>query len=339
MSNKKTIDTIHSDAAQFLRMKNVFDLSRLFPNLEFSRLVYEIENASYKEFTIPKTTGGKRTIEAPNEKLLYIQRRLNMFLQAVYYTIKPNEVYGFVQAAMHEANPRTIISNAQNHIAKEYVLNIDLKDFFHSISAVKVRALFTAYPFKFSNDLATGLALICCWKKRLPMGAPTSPVISNLICLQLDKQLLEVANEHCLVYSRYADDLSFSTNNFVSEGAVDDIKKVIEENDFKVNERKLRLQSKYLTQTVTGIKVNQKTNVGRPYIRNIRAILNDINWNGIEKAACKHYKVKAADEKLVNTFLLSVRGKINFIGEVRGKGDMIYIGLRQGLNKFQEVKI
>jgi len=85
-------------------------------------------------------------------------------------------------------------------VNKKHVLNIDLKDFFHSISATKVRTLFQSYPFNFSDDLATCLALICCFKRRLPMGAATSPVVSNLICLELDKQLIAITKKYNLVY-------------------------------------------------------------------------------------------------------------------------------------------
>lgn len=328
--HKKNIDTINTYAFQFLRLKSAFDLSKLLC-FEFSSFVGVIENASYRKFSIPKAKGGKRIIEAPNENLLQIQKRLNICLQAVYYTIKPTEVYGFVQSAKAEAHNHNIITNAKNHIGKASVLNIDLKDFFHSISAIKVRELFQTTPFYFSEDLATCLALICCWNKRLPMGAATSPVVSNFHCLKLDEQLIAVARQLNLTYTRYADDLTFSTNYIIDETAINNIKQSISESEFNINERKFRLQSKYRQQSVTGIKVNTKANVDRPYIRNIRAALHDITLNGLEKAAIKHYKTKQADEKLIDSFLSSLTGKINFIGQVRGKDDLIYNRFKQEL--------
>ena len=331
---KKNLATIISNSAQFLSLKSAYALSK-FSHFNFTNFKIDIENASYREFTIPKAKGGMRTIEAPNENLLIIQKKLNPYLQAVYYKIKPDEVYGFVLSVRHEPTPRTIITNARNHTGKSYVLNIDLKDFFHSISSTQVRALFQTTPFNFSEDLATCLALICCWNKRLPMGAPTSPVVSNLYCMGLDEQLIALAHKHDLVYTRYADDLTFSSNELITKDIIGDIKKVIAENGFKINERKFRLQSKFRSQTVTGIKVNQKPNVDRRYIRNIRAILNDIKWNGLEKSAVKHYNVIEADEKLIDTFLASISGKINFIGQVRGKSDLIYNKLRQELKMYQ----
>lgn len=331
---KKTIYTVNSNASQFLRLKSAFELSKLL-NIEFEGFKRVIENASYREFSIPKAKGGKRIIEAPNENLLLIQKRLNTYLQAVYYTLKPKEVYGFVQSVKDEPHAHTIITNAQNHIGKGHVLNIDLKDFFHSISAIKVREIFQAPLFSFSEDLATCLALICCWNKRIPMGAATSPVVSNLICIGFDEQLITLAKKYDLVYTRYADDLTFSSDNSISEEAISNIKKVISENEFSINERKFRLQSKYRQQTVTGIKVNTKPNVDRRYIRNIRAALHDISSNGLETATSKHFKIKEVNEKLVNTFLLNLTGKINFVGQVRGKDDFIYCNFRQGLKKCQ----
>ena len=262
---KKNLDTINTLASQFLSLKDAYAFSNLL-NFNFTNFKNVIKTASYREFTIPKAKGGKRIIEAPNDNLLFIQKRLNTYLQAVYYKIKPEEVYGFVISIKDEPRAHTIITNAQNHVGKGYVLNIDLKDFFHSISAIKVRTIFQAHPFSFSEDLATCLALICCWNKRLPMGAATSPVVSNLFCLRLDEHLIALSKNYNLVYTRYADDLIFSSDDFITDEVIAGIKKVIAENKFIINERKFRLQSKYRRQTVTGIKVNTKPNVDRRYI-------------------------------------------------------------------------
>ena len=331
MSAKTTIYWVNSKTVKFQCLKDSQALSHLLL-FEFNSFVRVIENASYKEFSIPKSKGGKREIEAPNEYLSFIQKRLNKYLQAVYYKIKPSPVYGFVQAVKNEKHKHTIITNAQNHVGKKYVLNIDLKDFFHSISATQVRTFFMSSRFNFSEDLATCIALICCWRGRLPMGAATSPVVSNLLCLGLDEELIALASHYNLIYTRYADDLTFSSDEKLSEEAIAEIKKIITKNDFSINKKKFRLQSKFRQQTVTGIKVNQKTNVDRRYIRNIRAVLHDIKLNGIEKATMKHYKTLLVDEKLINTLVLSISGKINFIGQVRGKDDLIYNKFRQELN-------
>lgn len=337
MSSKRTTYSLNSKTVHFHCLKSSIDLAHLL-QIEFTSFKSVIENASYREFSIPKTKGGERIIEAPNENLNRLQKELSEYLQAVYYRVKPNNVYGFIQGLREEPSPRTIISNAQNHVGKNYVLNIDLKDFFHSITATQVRDFFQFVGFNFSEDLATCIALICCWKGRLPMGAPTSPVVSNLLCFEMDAKLIDIANSFGLTYTRYADDLTFSSDKTFSEEVIVEIKKVISDSGFAINKKKFRLQSKFGQQTVTGIKVNQKTNVDRRYIRNIRAILNDLKWNGLEKAALKHYGVLEVDKKIVNRFILSISGKINFIGQVRGKSDLVYNKLRQTFNINLQVK-
>ncbi len=321
------------DAFQFKELKSAYALSELL-KINFSPFIQEIEKASYTEFTIPKSKGGKRTIEAPNQNILFIQKRLNHYLQAVYYSMKPDAVYGFVPSVYNGFSPKTIVTNAENHLNKKYLLNIDLKDFFHSISANDVRRIFLAAPFNFSEDLATCIALIGCWKTRLPMGAATSPVLSNLFCLPLDRQLIKWAKKYSMTYTRYADDLTFSSDVKLDEEQILEARKIITDANFTINERKFRMQSSFKKQTVTGIKVNVKTNVDRRYIRNIRAALHDIKKNGIEKATLNYYKLKTIDERMVKTLLLSIRGKVNFIGQVRGADDLIYQKLQNDLSAF-----
>lgn len=328
MKHKRSIYSVNSKTVHFQRLQNSQGLANLL-HFEFNSFKRVVENASYVEFSIPKKKGGKRVIESPNEYLSLIQKRLNDFLQAVYYKIKPTHVYGFIQSVNGEQSTCTIFSNAQNHVGKDYVLNIDLKDYFHSVTSTQVRDFLQSSRFNFSEDLATCIALICCWKGRLPMGASTSPVIANLLTLKLDEQLIALSSFYNLTYTRYADDLTFSSNEKISEDLILKIKAIIVGCDFEVNKKKVRLQSKYSQQTVTGIKVNEKLNVDRRYIRNIRSIVRDIKLNGIEKATMKHYKTLLVDDQMMNTFVLKIKGKIDFVGQVRGKEDPIYNSLRQ----------
>ncbi|MEI6487741.1 MAG: reverse transcriptase family protein [Bacteroidota bacterium] len=316
------------NSVKFLSLKSANELSKLLM-CYFPEFIGVIKNASYFEFKIPKKKKGYRTIESPNLQLRELQKRLNSFLQALYCIIKPEAAYGFVLSYQEDAKPHTIISNAKNHLNKKYVLNIDLKDFFHSISAIQVREFFKKHPYNFNDDLATCLALICCYKGRLPMGAPTSPVVSNLICIPLDKQLMAIAQEHKLTYTRYADDMTFSSNENISDEAITQIKASITAFGFQLNEKKFRMQSKFRQQTVTGIKVNAKTNVDRKYVRNIRATIHDIKLNGLEAATQKHYVLKEVDKKLMQSLLQKIEGKINFVGQVKGKDDGVYRGLLQ----------
>ena len=328
MKEKLEYNILTNKAIRFFTLKTTNGLAKLlvYSPPEFTSI---IKNATYRKFKIRKSKGGTRTIESPNEELRVLQKRLNLYLQSLYCMIKPEAAYGFVLSYQKEKKPHTIVSNAENHLNKKYVLNIDLKDFFHSISTMQVKEFFMNSPFKFNEDLATCLTLICCYNGRLTMGAPTSPVISNLICIPLDKQLMAIAEEHKLTYTRYADDMTFSSSENISEEVITKIKSSITAFGFQLNEKKFRMQSKFRQQTVTGIKVNAKTNVDRKYVRNIRATIHDIKLNGLEAATQKHYVLKEVDKKLMQSLLQKIEGKINFVGQVKGKDDGVYRGLLQ----------
>src|SRR6266568_2538034 len=157
----------------------------------------------YDDFTIPKRSGGTRLICAPPPAILALQTKLNRILRLVY---KPRaSTHGFVEN-------RSILTNAQSHTSKRFVLNLDLSDFFPSINFGRIRGLFLAKPYLLPEDAATLIAQICSHNGSLPQGAPTSPVISNMICWKLDRELEKLAHYNKCTYTRYADDITFSTS-------------------------------------------------------------------------------------------------------------------------------
>jgi RNA-directed DNA polymerase len=191
---------------KFYSLKQPTDLADLL-EICYSDLIYHIyivkPEKRYKIFDIPKKSGGIRQISTPITALKIIQRKLNQVLQAVYQ-IKPS-VHGFV-------SNKNVVTNARNHVKKRYVLNIDLKDFFPSVNFGRVRGMFMATPYGLHPDVATVLAQICCYNHQLPQGAPTSPIITNMICGKMDSQLQRLAKECKATYTRYADDITFSTS-------------------------------------------------------------------------------------------------------------------------------
>jgi RNA-directed DNA polymerase len=156
----------------------------------------------YKSFQIPKKSGTTRQITAPSSSLKIIQRKLNQVLQAVYRPKSCN--HGFVRQ-------KNILTNAREHVRRRVVLNIDLEDFFPSINFGRVRGMFISPPYKLNPSVATVLAQIYCFSNELPQGAPTSPIVSNMICAKIDDQLRALARKHRCLYTRYADDMTFST--------------------------------------------------------------------------------------------------------------------------------
>lgn len=329
-----------------------------FLKTSFFELEELINNPVYKHYAIKKKRGGNRQIYSPEKKLKAIQRRLNYFLQAYYLCIKPNEVFGFVVNPHYLGNYCNIAENAKPHTGKKHLLNIDLKDFFPSISASRVKSVFTSSCFNFSEQIATALILLTTYEGKLPIGTPTSPVISNFVCIELDAALKEFCRKinnitfepnnkpirkgkqfvlfetYNLTYSRYADDLTFSSDLPISNDMLLDIISIIQQHGFEINEKKLRLKSSNRKQTVTGLTVNEKVNVDRKLLKKIRAMLHDFTTNGIDIATKRHFNLNGEiDTKQRGKFINRLEGYINFVGQVRGKNDTVYTKLKQPFDK------
>ena len=190
--------------------------------------------------------------------------------------------------------------------------------------------------------MATVLAQICCFNRKLPQGAPSSPIVSNLICAKMDSEFQRFAKQHGLFYTRYADDITLSSNkkelpkelvaSYEKGGGKvvlgNELRAIIENNGFQINLDKVRLAYKTQRQKVTGLIVNKKVNVNRIYLRNVDATLH--NWEKygltvvVEKYTAEYAKKRTDPNKEVAPFLDSLRGRIEFIGSIRGKDDHIY---------------
>lgn len=299
-------------------------------------VLYDRKYQRYKTFTIPKRKKGEfRTISMPSRALDTIQHRLLELFQDIY---QPREsVYGFTHG-------RSIVENAQYHRKGRRIrglLNIDLKDFFPSIHLGRVRGLLAAEPYKLDPQVATWIAQLVTTYYGLPQGACTSPIMSNMICNKLDTQLSRLAKKHRCRYTRYADDLVFSTSESKFPPALAYLDPTTEQltlspelvgiithgNGFVINPDKVKLQTPHQRQEVTGLVVNEFVNVPRQFIREVRAMLHDWDKNGLEKAMTNHLakrKKHRSPNKGRLDFRAVVRGKIEFIGMVRGKNDRIY---------------
>ena len=325
---------------KFYSLRSGRDVARLL-EIPYGDLVYYLYvipyESRYTTFQIPKKLGGNRIIFTPATSLKLIQKKLNQVLQCVYQ-VKPS-VHGFVKN-------KNIVTNAKAHIGKQYVLNFDLKDFFVSINFGRVRGMFMALPYALNPEVATVLAQICCHDNQLPQGAPTSPIVSNMLCAKLDSQFQKLAKKYRFTYTRYADDITFSTTrpNLPEEIAYiittedkeklnkvvlgKDIYSIIQENNFEINELKVRIQNAQEHQEVTSITVNTFPNVDRNYIRQIRAMLHAWSKFGLESSELEYlnkYELKERHySKGIAKFQQVLRGKIEFLGMVKGKEDPIY---------------
>ena len=276
----------------------------------------------YIDFEIPKKSGGVRNISSPDRFLKKVQRRITFILEALY-TPKPS-ANGFVTG-------RSIVSNAKSHIGRKYVYNIDLKDFFPTIHYGRVKAVMQIPPFNATPEIAHLIAHFSCYKGVLPQGSPLSPILTNIVCQSLDYHLVKLVKHYRCFYSRYADDITFSSNKniFVKEKFLSELNTIITKQGFKVNETKTRLQKHTQRQEVTGIIVNQKSNLKRDYVKKIRAMFYNWENKGLEYCQAKLIEQYPKEKgfirnKVIPPFENVLHGKILFLGMVRGKGDSCF---------------
>ena len=136
-----------------------------------------------------------------------------------------------------------------------------------------------------------------------------------------------------MAYTRYADDLTFSTDDAITSDDILDIINLIKNNRFEINEKKLRLKTSNRKQTVTGLTVNEKVNVDRKLLKRIRAMLHDMTTNGIDTATKCHFNLKTEVEvKHRVKFIIQLEGYINFVGQVRGKYEPLYVKQKTSFN-------
>lgn len=287
------------------------------------------EEEKYRTFQIKKKDGGSRTIKAPTKQLSLLQYRLSLLLTDCAREIAERNPR-FQSASHGFSKGRTIVSNAKPHQRRRYVFNIDIEEFFGSINFGRVRGFFIKdRNFTLSPEVATVIAQIVCHENALPQGSPCSPIISNLVANILDARLLKLAKqEHC-TYTRYADDLTFSTNERLFPQRIarelagakwepgPSLTQIIEETGFRLNPAKTRMSLRRSRQTVTGLVVNTKPNIRQDYYRTVRAICDSVFKTG-------QWNRQASDSSIRPTPLDSLRpieGMLSHIYFVKARQD------------------
>lgn len=320
----------------------------------------KVNKKRYIRFSIKKKSGAERTIHAPERGLKAIQKCLNMVFQTIY-TVSPSAT-GFVPG-------KSIVDNARVHTGSLYVYNIDLKDFFPSIDAGRIWGRLQHPPFSLNEksgkkELANIITWLCChemeverfdnetkkWEKEtrsvLPQGAPTSPTLTNIICQQLDFYLNAVAKRFGLKYSRYADDITFSSMHNVYQKDGDflkEIQRIISEQRFHIKESKTRLQKQGYRQEVTGLLVNEKANVQKRYIKQLRMWLYywerygyaTVNTFFSQSYLADKEHVKKGRPDMANV----IGGKLDYLKMVKGGENALYLKLKGRFNSLAATKI
>lgn len=229
------------------------------------------------------------------------------------------------------ARRRGIVTNARMHVRKEWLFHVDLVNFFGSIKEERVAdALRSALPEMSAADTQV-IADLCCHEGKLPQGAPSSPILSNLVCFGLDQQLQGLAAELGIVVTRYSDDICFSSANCVLPEELatvegrglaqrialgQSLSRLFHTAELPVNFSKVRFQRRTERQQVTGLIVNDGVNVPRECYRKVRGALRLWDRYGLDDAVA-HCKPKVPKKKFVN----SLRGVIDHIGHVTGRDD------------------
>lgn len=180
---------------------------------------------------------------------------------------------------------KSFITNAKIHRNKRFIINIDLENFFDSFHFGRVRGYFLKdRSFQLPSEVATVIAQLACYQGKLPQGAPTSPIITNLICNIFDVRISKLAKKYRLDYTRYVDDSSFSTNNKeflnVKNMFFEELEKEITYSGFSINKNKTRIQYRDSRQEVTGVVVNKKLHVSRDYYKRTRAMAYQLYRSG-----------------------------------------------------------
>lgn len=344
MDSGKSVLLNEIDDVLIFKFRNLNNFKEIADMLEISpAFLHSIlyKRKSYDTFSVPKKNGGVRLIQSPNNNLKIIQRKLSYIISLNYKMHRSS--FGFIKK-------KSIVDNAKLHTNKKWVFNFDLKDFFHQFNQGRVIGLFKKY-YKFNDSVAGILAEICCHENVLPQGAPTSPILSNILSFELDREFQNKCKKYNCVYSRYVDDITISTNKayFPKKIARRDTEgdiilgnlsqEIIDNTGFEVNQNKIYLRHSSQNQHVTGLTVNEGVNVSRRYIKKIRAMVHNLRVNGENEAQeifFRSYMANKASGKQEMNMYAILKGKIQFVGQVKGKENSLF---RKLAKEFNDLKL
>lgn len=261
----------------------------------------------YREFKIPKKNKLEyRCISEPLPNLKDIQRWI---LEHILYKLEPSEYSKAFRKGV------SIKDNAKFHRKQKKVLTIDIKNYFGTISSKSVLKFFLSLGY--STSVSVMLTKLCATDEGLPQGAPTSPMLANLITINLDTRLASFANKEKIRYTRYADDLTFS-GDFREGYVIKFVEKVIASEGFQLNQSKTRVRLQHQKQEVTGIVVNEKLQASRKYRRKFRQSMFYIRKYGLEA----HLKNIGVYDSL--SYLYHLIGVANFIRDINKNDSDVY---------------
>lgn len=297
------------------------ELSSLCHDLKYSaRTLYSLSNAiesHYCEVSIPKKNGGERILHVPDKVLKSVQRSIARNL--LFY--EPVSKH-----AMAYRVGRSIATNAKYHVGKAIILKLDISKFFDHITYNMIKEkVFDAERFSEANRVL--LSVLCTYKNVTPQGAPTSPVISNIVLRDFDEIVGSFCEERHILYTRYCDDMTFS-GSFETEEIIDLVRTELRKEGFRLNEDKTIVLSSGQRMEVTGLVVNEKMSVPKNYKKKIRQEMYYCFKNGVED----HLKFSNSKES-ADKYIRELQGRINYVLSIE-RDNAEFLTMREQIKQF-----
>lgn len=317
------IDSITSleELARFLGF-SLFEMKHMNPE------------SSYRSFQKPKPESDeKRLIEFPAGRLKDLLDILANALQWLYREHKTDAAYGYVRSSGHDPDKRNILTHATRHLGCNYLFNVDFDNFFYQVDTEKVNDIFRDKEmFLFYPETEDFLTKIVTLHKRLPMGSPTSPVLSNFATINLDLELLDYTRNNQITYTRYVDDLSFSSMKPINEKHYDQIQGIIKSNKFVTDPLKIKWFGQDEPKEITGLLVTDKISIPEPFMDMLDEDMNKF----VQTREYFHQYPDCHVFEWLNKLKQMIHGRLAFVMAIYGKQHPVYMKLE---NKFRDIEM
>lgn len=278
---------------------------------------------SYRSFYINKPgSSEKRLIEYPTGELERVLTRLCDGLQWLYLSHITEAAYGYIRKVKPCADPRDILTNARRHLSRKYLLNIDLDDFFHQVDETKLKTLFNDYSiFSFDSETENLMTKLVTYKGRLPMGSPASPPLSNFATIALDNDLVTWARHHNFVYTRFVDDLSFSSNMRISHSHFSQISEILQAHLFRPDNKKIKWYGPSDLKEVTGLVLDKNVQLPDNFLEEFESEI--IKFRSFYHTAQQYPDTHVFEwlEKMKQV----MQGRLTFMKMIYGAGHPVFI--------------
>ncbi|HHM20532.1 MAG TPA: RNA-directed DNA polymerase [Bacteroidetes bacterium] len=321
-------DEVKNRACQFLECQNMIDLHRL--GFDTARIKLLALAPPYYCFDMPKESGGVRHIEAPEEHLKDVQRQFNRYLQCVYFEIQTPPSYGYIIRTKGQTPWKNVLENARQHLGARYMLNVDFKDFFHQFTLRRIHRMLQCPPFQFDNKTAHLLARLFCYKGRLPMGAPTSPALSNIGTIAFDNDMYAWASNQKLTFTRFVDDMTFSSPIVpLTDEHLAHINTICQKHALLINPDKTVFFGEADTKKVTKLLLRDTVDIDPDFYRELdKDIIRLKHLTEVNILMENHKR-----GQLLRKFKKEVEGQVNFIGMIEGFDSSIFYKYRMKMKE------